>query len=67
MFSLLIPAMLLLSALLTAGYLLPPVIDAFYPGDGRLEKAEPSLWMLLPPILLCCGSLAVGLFGALWI
>ncbi len=69
-FKLLIPGMLLLSALLTAGYLLPPVIDAFYPPKGEVlpaEKAEPSGWMIIPLVLLCCGSLAVGLFGSLWV
>ena len=69
-FQILIPGMLLLSALLTAGYLLPPVIDAFYPvGDEgiSLEKAEPSPWMAVPLILLCCASLIVGLFGNAWI
>ena len=33
-YSLLIPVMLLISALLTAGYLLPITVDAFFPGDG---------------------------------
>lgn len=63
-FHILIPCMLLLSALLTAGYLLPPVIDAFYPSEDTIgKKAEPSLLMVIPLITLCCASLAVGLFG----
>lgn len=69
-FQILIPGMLLLSALLTAGYLLPPVIHAFYPTSGSTlspVKAKPGLLMALPPVLLCCASLAIGLFGHLLI
>ena len=70
-FRILIPCMLLLSALLTAGYLLPPVIDGFYPPEEAPEetpeKVEPSPLMTVPLILLCCGTLAVGLFGNLWV
>lgn len=66
-FRLLIPCMLLLSALLTAGYLLPPVIDAFYPVEDHetdnAENVETSPLMTIPLIVLCCASLAVGLFG----
>ena len=50
------PAILLISALLTAGYLLPVVIHGFFPGEGfdygKLEKKEPNGWMLVPVILL---------------
>ena len=65
-FRILIPGMLLLSALLTAGYLLPPVVSAFYPThdvDEKSLRSEASLWMLVPLIGLCAGSLAVGLVG----
>ena len=48
--------MLLISALLTAGYLLPVVIRGFFPGEGfdynSLQKREPNFWMLVPVILL---------------
>ena len=67
-FSILIPVILLLSALLTAGYLLAPAVDAFFPSrDEKLpdEKAEPTPMMTVPLIILCCGTLAVGLFGNL--
>ena len=67
-FSLLIPVMLVISALLTAGYLLPPVIEAFFPSEGgedSKERTEASLWMTVPMLLLGCCSLAVGLFGNL--
>ena len=68
-FRYLIPCMLLVSALLTAGYLLPPVINAFYPPEACLsqDKMKFSPLMLIPLMLLCCGSLAVGLFGNFWI
>lgn len=50
------PAILLISALLTAGYLLPVSIRGFFPGEGfdyaSLQKKEPNLWMLIPVILL---------------
>ena len=65
-FSVLIPAMLLVSALLTAGYLLPVVVAAFFPGKDEAfstESAEPSPLMTVPTALLCAGALAVGLFG----
>lgn len=66
-FQFLAPAVLLLSALLTAGYLFPIVIDGFFPGHGAEVKAqkkdEASAWMLVPLILLCAAGLFVGLFG----
>lgn len=55
---------LMVSALLTAGYLLPIVTDAFFPGKdydyGSLKKKEPNLLMTVPLVLL---SVAVVLFG----
>ena len=65
-FSYLAPAVLLLSALLTAGYLLSVVVDGFFPseapeGEIRLERISPL--MTVPMLLLCCGTLAAGLFG----
>lgn len=65
------PVVLLLSALLTAGYLLPLMIDGFFPGqefDGTEIKEkgfagkEPSVWMLLPIGILTAGSLLFGCF-----
>lgn len=54
------PAILLVSALLTAGYLLPIVIHGFFPGNdydySSLTKKEPNLWMLIPVILLAALS-----------
>lgn len=67
-FSVLIPVMLLISALLTAGYLLPIAVDAFFPGKevqaGPASDAEPGLRARIPMILLCCMVLFAGLFGS---
>ena len=70
-FAYIIPLMLLLSALLTAGYLFPVVVDAFFPERSETEtetekrepSCEPSLCMRLPLVVLCLGSLLVGLLG----
>lgn len=60
------PAVLLLSALLTAAYLLPIAIRAFIPGEdfdySNLEKCEPSLLMTAPLIILACAALLLGIF-----
>ena len=66
-FPILIPVILLVSALLTAGYLLPVVVNGFFPAGGEelpAEKAEPGPRMLVPMLLLCAAALAVGLFGS---
>ncbi len=65
------PVVLLVSALLTAGYLLPLMIHGFFPGqdfDGAEIEArgligkEPSLWMLVPMGVLTAGALLFGCF-----
>ncbi|WP_251494000.1 complex I subunit 5 family protein [Otoolea muris] len=61
------PVTLLLSALLTAGYLLPLTVSGFFPGaDSAAEEeitgCEPSMWMLGPIALLTAGSLVFGCF-----
>ena len=57
------PVVLLVSALLTAGYLLPITVNGFLPGDDfdyeHLEKKEPVKMMVIP--LLVLAALAVGL------
>ena len=55
---------LLLSALLTAGYLLPIVVAAFFPGemDREIENKEPPLMMLIPIVVLTGITVALGLF-----
>lgn len=64
-FSWLGPVILLISALLTAGYLLPLSIRGFFPGTdfdyGTLEKKEPSLLMTIPVLILTLLSVLIGL------
>lgn len=60
------PVILLISALLTAGYLLPITIRGFFPGADynyeKLEKKEPSLMMTIPILILALLSVLMGLF-----
>ena len=62
------PVVLLLSAMLTAGYLLPISIKAFFPGNeydyGRLEKKEPCLLMTVPMVLFTAAAVLFGMFPA---
>lgn len=54
---------LLLSALLTAAYLLPIVITAFFPGEEKeIVKKEPPLAMLAPIVVLTGIVITLGLF-----
>ncbi len=64
------PAILLISALLTAGYLLPIMIKGFFPGtdfdwteikERKLEGMEAPLQMLIPIAVLALASLILGL------
>lgn len=70
-FSWLGPVILLISALLTAGYLLPLTLQGFFPGtdfDGKefrerkLEGREPSWLMLAPVMILTAGAVLFGCF-----
>ena len=66
-FTVLSPVVLLISALLTAGYLFPVVVDAFFPGkdfEGEGTFAEPGILMDGAMIALCITALLAGLFGA---
>lgn len=60
------PVILLISALLTAGYLLPITVNGFLPGTDYnyevLEKKEPNLTMLIPLIILTVLAVGMGLF-----
>lgn len=60
------PAVLLLSALLTAGYLLPVTVQGFFPGSdydyGSLQKKEPSALMNGPIMLLAALSVLIGVW-----
>lgn len=61
-------AVLLVSALLTAGYLLPVVMKGFFPGtreEGR-ERREPKAAMLIPLLVLAALALGMGLFPGLF-
>ena len=57
-------AILMVSALLTAGYLMSIVLNAFFPGKdfnyAALQKKEPNYLMTVPLVLL---SIAVVGFG----
>ena len=59
------PVILLVSALLTAGYLLPITIKGFFPGEdydyGALQKKEPSPFMTIPVLILTILSVLLGL------
>ncbi len=58
------PAVLLASALMTAGYLFPPVMQAFFPGEDTPKEVrirEP-LALVLPLVILSLAGLILGLF-----
>lgn len=71
-YSILPPVILLISALLTAGYLLPVAVDAFFPGHehgrepaGRdSAPVKESALMYVPMIILSAAALIVGVFGS---
>ncbi len=60
------PVILLISALLTAGYLLPVTIHGFFPGADydyqKLQKKEPNGLMTIPVLILTILSVLAGLF-----
>ena len=64
-FSWLGPVVLLISALLTAGYLLPVTLKGFFPGEEAvsvdMSKKEPSLFMLIPLMVLAALALLLGI------
>ena len=65
-FSWLGSVVLLLSALMTAGYLLPIAMRGFFPGEDTdekdLKRREPSFCMLLPLVLLAVLTLLLGIW-----
>jgi len=68
-FSWLVPIVLLISAMLTAAYLLPPSVSAFFGGmahgevDSALKvKADPSKMMLVPIFILTLAIFILGVF-----
>ena len=68
-FSVVGPIVLLVSALLTAGYLLPITVKGFFPGEDydyenseNLEKQPGMKWMMIPMIILAALVLIRGMF-----
>ncbi len=63
-FSYLVPIVLLISALLTAGYLMPISIDAFFPSKDAAVKAErrESALMWVPMVILAGIAVFLGMF-----
>lgn len=61
----LIPAVLLVSALLTAAYLFPPLCRAFFPGRDfpAQERVREPLWLVLSLVLLAAAALLLGLLS----
>lgn len=63
-FTLLGPVVLLVSALLTAGYLLPVTLRGFFPGEefdaSGVVKKEPPLLMLVPLVILAALTVILG-------
>ena len=59
-------SILMISALLTAGYLLPVVADAFFPGRAQeyyhKEKKEPCFLMTVPLCILAVAAILFGMF-----
>lgn len=57
---------LIISAILTAGYLLPTVAAAFFPGRENyctpIEKREPNKAMLVPILVLAIMTILLGIF-----
>jgi len=66
LFNWLVPTVLLISALLTAGYLLPPSITAFFDlrTDGECKipqvRAKPTMLMVVPILLLTVAIVVIG-------
>jgi multicomponent Na+:H+ antiporter subunit D len=58
------PAVLLVSALLTAGYLLPVTLNGFFPGDdfkaSAIVKKEPPRVMLIALVILAALTVLLG-------
>lgn len=73
-FSLLVPIVLLISAMLTAAYLLPPSVSAFFGGMAHGEvfpavkvNADPPKMMLVPILILTVAIFVLGAFPGLMI
>ena len=62
LFSILGPVVLLISAVLTAAYLLPIVIDGFLKGEDYEETCEAPIGMLVPIVILTMLCVALGFY-----
>lgn len=66
-FSVIGPVVLIISALLTAAYLLPVTINGFFPGSdfdyASLENKEGGWLMTVPVIVLAAGVVLVGILA----
>ena len=65
-YSWLVPVVLLVSALLTAGYLLPITVSGFFPGkdfEAQERTKEGGTVMWLPVVLLSAITLLLGIFA----
>lgn len=60
------PVVLLVSALLTAGYLLPITLNGFFPGTdfdySVINKCEPDLFFIIPIVILTAASVLLGIW-----
>lgn len=58
------PVILLISAVLTAGYLMPVVISAFFPGDGcvQIGSGAPDKQMTVPIMFFVAVSIILAIF-----
>lgn len=61
------PVVLIISALLTAAYLLPVTINGFFPGEdydyAALEKKDPGKLMTVPMLILAAGVVLTGILA----
>src|SRR5699024_10536406 len=57
---------LIVSALLTGGYLIPIFVDGFFPGRNyeynKLTNLEPTTFMTVPLIILAAATVLFGMF-----
>ena len=57
---------LILSALLTGGYLIPIFVDGFFPGNkfdySKVERLEPNNYMIIPLIIMTVAIVVLGMF-----
>ena len=60
------PVVLLISAILTAGYLFSITVHGFFPGAdydySKLTKKEPSLLMTVPLLVLTAAAVLIGIY-----